>query len=213
MVFVVGAGGLTFFGTLEYGSVSFGGTTFSTNRTRCLIAKLDLEGHHLWSQQYSASEYTYCRDSAIDPQGNILITGDAELTGPVDSPGKWFLRSLDPSGVVLWSKAIQDSYTTAEERGYHVTADAGGNVLASGAYEGGLDLGGGQVRGGSFLAKFDAQGNHVWSKGLAVAPSVSTNALGEVLVSGTFSGSLALGDGFTLQSAGATDLFLAKLTP
>ncbi|XYH95103.1 hypothetical protein ACMHYB_46060 [Sorangium sp. So ce1128] len=77
-----------------------------------------------------------------------------------------------------------------------VAADGAGNVIVLGSYFGMLDLGGGPLASspvavGMYLAKFDAAGNHVWSRvvsdttqdaDVAVAPS------GELVV--TFGGAV-----------------------
>jgi hypothetical protein len=65
-----------------------------------------------------------------------------------------------------------------------------------------------------FLAKFDTAGNHVWSKrfgdaGDQTGTSLAVDGAGNVLLTGSFSGSVDFGGG-PLTSAGGRDIFLAK---
>ena len=66
-----------------------------------------------------------------------------------------------------------------------------------------------------FLAKFDALGNHAWSKRFGDANgqhgrAVAADDAGNVVVAGALQGTADLGGG-PLVSAGATDVFVAKL--
>ncbi|HVE66119.1 MAG TPA: nucleotide-binding protein, partial [Thermoanaerobaculia bacterium] len=66
----------------------------------------------------------------------------------------------------------------------------------------------------AFLAKYSATGVHIWSKRLGstgndVGLAVGTDPSGNVVVGGTFSGTVDFGGG-PLTSAGMRDLFLAK---
>lgn len=86
-------------------------------------------------------------------------------------------------------------------------------MIASASIDSSIDVGGGHVWGNFFLAKFDPAGGHLWSKGFEVQPIAAATARGEVFVAGSFSGALTVGEGVKLQGAGATDIFLVKMTP
>ncbi|HET8539973.1 MAG TPA: hypothetical protein VFL83_08900 [Anaeromyxobacter sp.] len=94
----------------------------------------------------------------------------------------------------------------------------------SGRFEGAVDLGGGTIpnagpagTGDAYVAKYSGtSGAHVWSHGFGgaandVATGVAVGAGGDVLVSGTFAGTVDFGGG-PLASAGSTDAFLVRLT-
>jgi hypothetical protein len=108
-----------------------------------------------------------------------------------------------------------------------VALDAAGAALVIGLSRGVADFGGGPLDSGSatvpFVAKLDAAGGHVWSRLLAPANGWSTveqvgfrrifaDGEGNVIVAGTFQGSLDFG-GEVLATAGGDDVFVAKLSP
>src|SRR6185437_6832907 len=72
-----------------------------------------------------------------------------------------------------------------------------------------------QGSGDVFVAKFDPMGSHLWSNGYGDAQDQSSassvvDAMGNILLAGDYSGTLNFG-GTPLTSAGATDIFAAKL--
>jgi hypothetical protein len=108
-----------------------------------------------------------------------------------------------------------------------VALDPAGAALVIGLSRGVADFGGGPLDSGSatvpFVAKLDAAGDHVWSRLLAPANGWSTieqvgfrrifsDDDGNVIVAGTFQGSLGFG-GEVLATAGGDDVFVAKLSP
>jgi hypothetical protein len=84
----------------------------------------------------------------------------------------------------------------------------------------GVDFGGGPLFSAGaqdvFLVKYNSAGAHVWSKrfggsGADLGGPVAVDGGGNVIVAGTFTGSINLG-GATLTSAGGRDLFVAKFS-
>lgn len=117
----------------------------------------------------------------------------------------------------LWSQSFGDS---DPQNGRCVTTDASGNVILTGSFEGTIDLGGGTIESGGsndfFLAKFDASGNHLWSRGFGdtdydTAPSVVIDGSGSIILVGNFFGILKLGgDPLIALGEGNIDVFIAK---
>ena len=73
--------------------------------------------------------------------------------------------------------------------------DGSGNVLVTGTFEGTVDFGGGPLTSTGvsdiFLAKYDPNGNHIWSQRFGGTSSESVRAIavdgsGNVLVTGSF---------------------------
>ncbi len=102
-----------------------------------------------------------------------------------------------------------------------VAADSGGAVVLTGYFSQSIDFGGGQlVSAGNldgFLAKFAPDGSHAWSRRFGDSEAqagycIATDATDNVLVTGTFGGSMDFGNG-PLVASGSADTFLAKLTP
>jgi hypothetical protein len=128
-----------------------------------------------------------------------------------------FVAKLDPNGAHLWSKGFGDGDQSALGRA--VTTDAAGNVTVTGELRGTLDFGGGDlVSPGTyhvFLAQFDAAGNHLWSDSYggsadSYSLGLTTDPSDNLLVAGTFQGSLDLGGGALQVSGASRDVFFAK---
>ncbi len=115
-----------------------------------------------------------------------------------------------------WSKRFGASHW---DHGYGVAVDAKGNVFVTGDFEDyPASFGGAKLTNAGdkdiFLAKFDAKGNHLWSKafgstGADVGRVVVVDAGGDVFLRGTFKNTLDLG-GAKLTHAG-TSVFVARL--
>jgi hypothetical protein len=99
-----------------------------------------------------------------------------------------------------------------------VAADASGNVIVTGFFEGAADFGGDTLicAGGEdiFVAKYDASGAHQWSQRLGSTAgdqglAVAVDGSGDVIVTGRFEGTVDFGGG-DLTSAGGSDIFVAK---
>lgn len=118
----------------------------------------------------------------------------------------------------IWSQRFGG---TNDDAGFATTVDGAGNVLVTGYFKGTVNFGGGTLvsAGGEdiFVAKYDAAGNHLWSKrfgssssdvGLGIAVDGSDN----VLLTGHFNDTVNFG-GSNLASAGGADIYLVKLSP
>ena len=99
-----------------------------------------------------------------------------------------FVVKFDADGNHVWSNGYGGSDI---QRGYSVVADASSNVLITGLNGGSVDFGDGPLTtaGSSdiIVAKFDANGNHLWSQCIGDAQyqegrSVVTDGLGNVAV-------------------------------
>lgn len=103
-----------------------------------------------------------------------------------------------------------------------VTTDGVGNVIITGAFQGTVDFGGGNLTSVGdvdlFIAKFSATGEHIWSQRFGDAlgqagTAIATDTAGNVYVTGFFKGTMTFG-GTTLTTSGSgifQDIFLVKL--
>src|SRR3989442_13362586 len=91
----------------------------------------------------------------------------------------------------------------------------------TGYFQSTLDFGGGPLTSAgsldTFLAKFNPSGAHLWSKrfgstGSDSSTNVAVDGSGNVVMAGSFSGTVDFGSG-PLTSARLYDTFLAKLRP
>jgi hypothetical protein len=125
--------------------------------------------------------------------------------------------STECNDIYVWSRRFGDA---ACQEGLGVAADTAGNVIISGLFQGTVGFGGPTFSsaGGNdaFVAKLNANGNHVWSHhlgnpGYAISLEVATDGAGNTLVAGVFNGVLLFDGAPLLTSTGATDSFVVKL--
>ena len=217
-VFITGA----FSGT----SITIG--TFTLNNaggTNMFIAKYDANGNVLWAKRAGGTIYDYGASVSTDAAGNAFVTGSFQsptiifgtytLTN-VGSNTNVFIAKYDANGNVLWAKSIGGF-----SAGTSVSTDATGNVFVTGGFDSPTvtlgtytltDVGSTDV----FVAKYDANGNVLWAKGIGgtntdIGNSISTDVTGNVFVTGSFiSSTIAFGT-YTLTNAGTTDnIFVVK---
>ncbi len=144
------AGNLVIFGRLN-GSADFGGGMRSSlgPADNLFLVKLDSAGNHLWSHVHGGTGVDFDGGAAIDPFGNIVLTGGFEnqldLGGPVMiSAGQedLFVAKLDPDGNHLWSHSYGGP---SVQSGRGVAVDGKGNVLVTGLLTGTTDFGQGPL--------------------------------------------------------------------
>jgi hypothetical protein len=202
-----------------------GGALTSAGGTDIFIAKLDPNGGHLWSSRFGDAQDQLAQGITGDSGQNVLVTGS--FHGVVDFGGgaltsagstDLFIAKLDPNGGHLWSKRFGDA---SEQIGKAIAIDNMGNVLVTGSFSGVVDFGGGPLASASgtdiFIAKLDPNGAHLWSQrfggaGDGIGEAIAIDSVGNVLVTGSFSGVVDFGGG-PLTSAGGTDIFVAKFDP
>jgi hypothetical protein len=148
-----------------------------------------------------------------DAQGGIVIAG---YFGPQIAFGStlyaegafdYFLVKFDATGVPLWAKRFGSVANDAASFPLQVAVAPNGRIVVAGAANGDIDLGGGPLSAASspgfnvIVAKYDDQGNHLWSKRFVgssmpqVATQVAFDASGDILLAGWFEGALDLGGG------------------
>ena len=209
-------------------SIDFGnGSLVSEGAKDVFVAKLDPSGNPLWSKRFGdGADYQYGAGVAVDGAGNVLVLG--VFAGSIDfgsgppltslSGLDGFVAKLDASGESLWSVGFSGKEDILCSG---VAVDSAGNVLITGYFSGITSFGAGLLgsagEGGAFLAKLDASGNHVWSKGFGVVGGqdprgIAVNSGGEVFITGSFTSPIDFGDG-PLVSGGEDDVFVAKFSP
>ncbi len=216
----------SFSGTLDFG----GAPLVSAGGHDIFVAKLTFDGEHIWSQRFGDSENQLPYGIACDSSGEVLLAGTFEGAvdfggGPLVSLGGYdiFLARLDADGSHIWSRSFGD-VTLWRQEAHDVAVDRSGNVLLTGQFEGTVDFGGGPLVnvGASdiFCARFDQNGNHLWSRRYGdgypanyhVANNVCPDPWGNAVFAGYFDGILQFGP-VPLGSQGNYDIFLVKLIP
>ncbi|WAS91684.1 hypothetical protein [Nannocystis punicea] len=155
--------------------------------------------------------------SSTSPGESTTGASDSTSTGPGDSSTG--AVELDCVDGVAWAKRLVAS--SLENGGItDMVADVAGNLIAVGYFDGVADLGDGPVTAGEFddgfLIKLDPLGEILWSRvypgsGSQNLRSVDLDGDGNILVAGSFEGTIDLGGG-PLATFGFIDGFVAKLT-
>ena len=185
-----------------------------------------------WGRSPAGGSFEVAYSSKADQSGNIYIAGaftNATLTLDTtvlhNAGGSYtydlFLAKYDSAGNVLWAKragSIKNDWAFA------VTTDADNNVIIAGDFSSPtisfdtITLTNADTSGTTtnvFVAKYDSSGNVLWAKNTGghntgEAFAVTTNAGGEIFVTGWFSGTTIAFDTTTLTNAGGNDVFIAK---
>jgi hypothetical protein len=208
------------------GSIDFGGGTLtSAGNDDVFVTKLDADGKAFWSKRFGDAGKQYGRSIATGTDGTVYVTG--YYSGSIDfgdgalpnaGGHDIFVAKLDVFGNTLWSKRFGDG---DDQNALGLAVDGQGSVLVAGNFRGAVDFGGGPLLSpigqDAFLAKLDADGNHLWSKRFGDADGQSVSGLsvdggGNVVVTGYLSGNASFG-GPVLMGAGAKDLVIAKFDP
>ncbi|MBL7937009.1 MAG: hypothetical protein JNM51_14475, partial [Bacteroidia bacterium] len=172
---------------------------------------------------------------AVDNSGNIYTTG--YFSGTLDfNPGVGinnltsigsndaFISKIDSVGNFIWAKnfgGTNDTYSNG------LILDGSGNIYINGTFSNTTDFdpNGGITNltslGGNdaFILKLDGNGNFIWAKSMGgtgndAAKSIAVDASGNLIATGTFSGTADFDPGAgisNLTSTGAGDIFVLKL--
>ena len=194
-----------------------GGPLTATSDLDVVVAKLDANGSHLWSERFGDSGTHDLSSIASDRSGGVVVagvsSGSIEFGGGSLSGSGVYVADLAGDGAHRWS-AI---FVSSNARVGRVRVDASRAVLVAGTFEATLDLhdrvlGGASHGVSGFAMKLDAAGAVVWARafipsfGSASAVDLVVDPRDESIVLGDFTGGL---DGLT--DLGGGDLFVEKL--
>jgi hypothetical protein len=198
-----------------------------------LAVKLDEKGNPLWARGFGSSDKSkpdYATSVALDPSGNVLLTGVCESdidfggeTIALSSGTNAFVAKLDPAGGHLWSFGFEKAV------GQAIAVGDGGHAVVAGyilgdvtvAQPGDLDLN--LSCGGSndaFVMKVNGTNNDVmWAHSYGDsqaqnAAGVAVDPTANVYLIGSFEGSMIIDPDPPTQALQATnefDAFLLKL--
>ncbi|WP_437960611.1 SBBP repeat-containing protein [Sorangium sp. So ce119] len=169
-----------------------------------------------WTTAFKQTGDVHLMDIASDADGNMFVTGafldTITIGGDTLSSASTtdiLLLKLSPTGEPLWSKKFGDSYP---DEPWTLAVDFKGNPILSGISDSGIDFGDGPLPAGPFIAKLDASGKRIWTKGPEGGgiSAVAIDANDDVIVAGSFSRPIDFGSG-PIQPDGDSDIFVAKL--
>lgn len=228
------AGNVYIAGNFDDGRITFGTeTVFYQGQTDAFITKYDPSGNVIWAKGVGGTNADYITALCTDNSGNLYFTGfhaSATLNcGSMTLQGyggahNVFAGKCDANGNMIWLSG--SGIGTCNNYSNAIAVDASGNVYITGNFtNNSITFGsytlvnGNPASAGSnmnlFLAKFDANGNHVWAKkaggpDYAKSNGVCVDPSGNVFITGTFRGVPISFDAITLTPTGQYDMFLAK---
>jgi Secretion system C-terminal sorting domain/Beta-propeller repeat len=204
------------------------------------ILKLKTDGSFDWAKKMGGIYTDMGNSITVDAGGFVYTTGifrglncdydpgagTAYLNTYGDSDG--YILKLNSSGDFIWVKQFT-SGAYDYSIGNSIAADATGNLYITGAFHGATDYdpgtGNTTIRSGGysdgFLVKLNSNGQLVWAKQLGgcqiedYGTSVAVDAQGNVYSTGIFQYIADFNPGagvYNLQSSGAIDGFISKLT-
>jgi len=222
----IDASGNVYLGGFFNGDLDFGGGSLaSSSMNNIFIAKLDVDGNHVWSKSFvSGLSGQYCYDVCVDAGAYMYITGEMFGTvdfggGPLTSSGSSdvFIAKFDTDGHHVWSENYGTLYSQTANC---ISVSDSINVCIFGENYGVVDFGGGPITSpeikGLFIAMFDSSGTHLWSEGYGdslymFTGDLTTGPSGEVIVTGSFEGTIDFGGGSLVSGpGGGNSIFLAK---
>ncbi|TAE50179.1 MAG: T9SS C-terminal target domain-containing protein [Bacteroidetes bacterium] len=204
------------------------------------IQKMDATGNLIWAKSIGGTSGDDGLSIAVDPSGNLLITGSffftvdfdpgagsSNLTATGSSGGSdIFVLKIDANGNFIWARAFGG---TGFDNGNAIATDASGNVYTTGGFRGSADFDPGAgtflltgVGTGSdiFVQKLDASGNFLWARSFGgtsfdSGTALAVDASGNVCTTGNFQGTVDLdpGAGTSTHTASGTfgNLFVQKM--
>jgi len=188
------------------------------------LVKLDGNGNTAWAKRFIGSGSSRTWRALVTPTDDVIIaaqlqSGDIDLgTGTITANGgDGILARYDPAGNVQSVKLFGGDFLQYISS---LAMDSSGNLLIAGNYQGKTDFGAGYMYSqgdqDAFVVKLDPAYSVLWQKSLGGPgyqyASVLVDASDNVIVTGSFGGTIDLGGGgvITASDPSMPDVFVAK---
>jgi hypothetical protein len=138
-----------------------------------VLAKYDVNGDHVWSQNFGNAFNDVAGGLTVDPAGNITMVGSFDKSvsfgagdehsslGEADA----FIARYTTDGKLAWAHTYG---AEREDIAFGIDADAAGNTVTVGWFQGAVDFGKGALtsKGNKdvFAVKLDASGALIWAQ-------------------------------------------------
>jgi len=219
-----------FTSTLNFGTF----TVDSQGSTNIYVAQYSPAGDFSWAVKPTGAYAASVAGIGVDASDQVLFAGmysgtpsfDGNvLPEPTVGDANFFLAKVSDNAEPRLARAYLGGPCAIASnctQPFSVAVDSVGNIIISGLLESAVDFGGGPLvsagMGDAFLAKLNIYGDHVYSKRWGDAQTQASFAAGidpdgNLLVAGSFMGTLDFGGPSPLTSAGDSDVFIAKLEP
>jgi hypothetical protein len=138
-----------------------------------VLAKYDVNGDPIWAQNFGNAFDDVAGGLAVDPAGNLTMVGSFDKSvsfGPGDDhtslgEADAFIARYSTDGKLAWARTYG---ADREDIAFGVAADAAGNTVTVGWFQGAVDFGKGALtsKGNKdvFAVKLDAAGGLVWAQ-------------------------------------------------
>jgi len=217
--------------TITIDTTTLTSNTIGGGQFEIYLVKYTPDGNVLWAKSGGGPNNDFPTGICTDASGNVYITGT--IQGPaisfdtttITNSGTTsyeynFTVKYTSDGAVVWATSI-DVGGLSYFNTYSLVADATGNIYLSGSYNSPtLTCGTTTLTNAGyndvFIVKYTSNGTVQWAKSAGgnywcSAKSVSTDASGNVYVTGFFSPSSITFGSITLNlPGGATDVFIVK---
>ncbi len=193
-----------------YQTVDLGGGRLTSHDGNSFLARFTPQGQHLFSFSFGGGGPDV-RAVAIDRSDNIIIMGMS--SAPLHFKGgkrlekiggrDIYLAKFTPTGQHLWSRRFGES-PREHQRPQSFAVDPSGSVALAGRFMQRLDFGGGALttkvdESMGFMALFDSEGKHLFSRSLEVIDASELHLRvaewGRFFLSGSFPKKVDLGGG------------------
>ncbi len=206
------------------GTATFGDTSLVSAGFRDIfITKSDNQGNFLWAKRAGGGSEDEGLGIVSDDSNNIIVTGfffesatfeDTVLT----SGGSYdiFVVKYDADGNLLWARNDGGS---SLDRGYAISVDDLGNSYVTGYFSATATIGDSTFTSAGqddiFIAKYDIDGAFIWARQIGgeyfdQGYGITTDPIGNAIVTGKFSGSVVFGDSTILTSSRLFNTFIVK---
>ncbi len=223
------AGNSTVIGSF-FSAARFDTIYFTPQARDIFVTHYNAAGKQQWVRRFGSTADDFGNAVAVDPKGNIYITGAYTYSMPMDKDtlkfgGDFdiFVAKLDSKGTVQWARSAgwhASDFATA------VAADKDGNCVIAGYFRDSATFGSIKLAGFSsglytmFLAKYDKNGTCLWAKALGGSNyqsqmegiGLDIDPKGNIYIAGSLHGEGRL-DTAKIMCKGTTDLFVLKYSP
>jgi hypothetical protein len=218
----------TFVGAIDFG----GGSLDTMGATGGFFAKFDSSGKYAWATKPSATGTLSVGGMAADAAGRTFLAGglgtsmsfgsatmSCSLNAQAGAQRSIWVAAVAASGDPLWCSSYG---TSGVQTGLSVAVDGSGDIVVAGLLSGSMTTFGstmlmGSVYGDTFVLKLDPMGKVLWVRQIVSTYGSQPNAVavdgtGDVVVTGRFSGSLAIGGSMlTTTGMGDPNIYVVKL--
>lgn len=211
-------------GTINFGNIPWDGTKTDTD---VVVAKLSVQGQSMWSRRYGDSCDQHGGAVAHLPSGSVLLAGD--FCGTMDfgtttvqtkgAEVDLFVAVIDTLGEDVYSKSFGGKGAQVARA---AVVDPLGNAVIVGSFAEAFDDGGGETASAglddAFVLKLDPQGKLLWSLTFGgpesdLPRSVALDPKGNIVIGGSFGGSVDFGGGPLTAPVGHQSGFVLELDP